>query len=309
MDISSKRIVFVTGKGGVGKSFTAATIAFREARKGRRVCLVELGSRSFYESYFETRGIGYEPVEIFQNLHVALLTPEDSIREYVTYYLKVSKLYDLIFQNKVARTFMNAVPGLNEMAILGKLTSDIRHVGPQSEYDLYVVDCYSTGHALALFRASKGISEIVKVGPVSEQTRAMSDILKTPTLVSYVLVTLAEEMPINETFELHKALKEEFGAESTIILNRLLQPPVSPDEIGDLIRNNKLPEGMGDFVKYLTFKIEKQKQAYKVLKDRMHEETLAIPLIFPRGQSSMSTEDKLAVAADYLEKKWELTSS
>src|ERR1039457_5609085 len=107
MDITSKRLIFITGKGGVGKSVTAAGLAFQEAQKGRRVCLVELGSQSFYETFFETRGIGYEPTEVLNGVHISLLTPEQSIREYVLHYLKIPKLYDLLFQNRVMKAFLN----------------------------------------------------------------------------------------------------------------------------------------------------------------------------------------------------------
>ena len=101
MDLSSKKLIFVTGKGGVGKSIVAASIALKEARKGRRVCLMELGHQSFYESFFETRGIGYEPSEVIPQVHISLLSPEECLKEYALHYLKLPKLYDLLFQNKV----------------------------------------------------------------------------------------------------------------------------------------------------------------------------------------------------------------
>src|ERR1700722_12236379 len=151
MNLDGKRLVFVTGKGGVGKSVCAASIAWAEARKGRKVCLFELGNQSFYESFFQTRGIGYEPSEIVPDVHISLLTAESSLKEYILHFLKVQKLYDVFFQNKVMKAFLNATPALSELAILGKLTSEIRGIF-KHEYDLFVVDCYSTGHALALFR-------------------------------------------------------------------------------------------------------------------------------------------------------------
>src|SRR5271165_3200118 len=147
MNISGKRLVFVTGKGGVGKSVCAAALAWSEAKKGRKVCLVELGHQSFYESLFETRGIGYEPSEIVSDVHISLLNPDSCVKEYVVHFLKVPKLYDIFFQNKVMKAFMNAAPAVSELSILGKLTSEIRGVFA-SEYDVYIVDCYSTGHAL-----------------------------------------------------------------------------------------------------------------------------------------------------------------
>jgi anion-transporting ArsA/GET3 family ATPase len=305
MNFSGKKIVFVTGKGGVGKSFTAAAIAYREAKRGQRVCLAELGSQSFFNSFFETSGIGYEPVEILQNLHVSLLTPEESLREYVLYYIKVGKLYDLFFNNRVTRAFFNACPGVNEVSILGKLTSGIRGVGPKVEYDLFVVDCFSTGHALALFRAPGAIAKAVSMGPLGEQTRDMTKILRDPSLVAYVVVTLAEEMPVNETLELSQALKDEFNAEIDTVVNRLILPPVSDGELRDLLQSRGAGQGFQDFLKYLAFKTERQKYTHDLLRAKVGE-VFGIPLIFSQAQHSLSAEERMERAAQNLEKPWAL---
>src|ERR1700733_15291309 len=124
MNLDGKRLVFVTGKGGVGKSVCAASIAWLEAKKGRKVCLFELGNQSFYESFFQTRGIGYEPSEVVPDVHISLLSPENSLKECILHFVKVPKLYDLVFQNKIMKSFLNATPALPELSILGKLTSE-----------------------------------------------------------------------------------------------------------------------------------------------------------------------------------------
>src|SRR5262245_55823807 len=141
MRITNERLILVTGKGGVGKSACAAAIAWMEARKGRKVLLVELGSQSFYESFFKTRGVGYDPVEICPDVHLALLTPEECLKEYVTHFLKVPRLYSLLFENRVMKALLNAAPALSELALLGKLTSDIREI-IKTDYDVIVCDCY-----------------------------------------------------------------------------------------------------------------------------------------------------------------------
>jgi anion-transporting ArsA/GET3 family ATPase len=176
MDLSNKKIIFVTGKGGVGKSVCAAAIAWGQARLGRHVCLVELGGQSFYESFFQTRGISYEPSEVIRDVHISIFSPEMCLREYVLHFLKVPKLYDLFFQNKVMKAFISAAPAIAELSILGKLTADIRGI-IKSEYDVFVVDCYSTGHALALLRAPRGLSDTFKSGPLFEQSKDIDEIL------------------------------------------------------------------------------------------------------------------------------------
>ena len=160
MNLSDKKLVFVTGKGGVGKSVCAAAIAWREARKGRKVCLFELGSQSFYEAFFQTRGIGYEPSEVVPDVHISLLSPESALREYVLHFVRVPKLYDVLFHNKVIKSFLNATPALPEISILGKLTSEIR--GIFTTFSWWIVSAQAT---LWLFcelpRDSRELSEPV----------------------------------------------------------------------------------------------------------------------------------------------------
>ncbi|MDZ4676273.1 MAG: ArsA family ATPase [Oligoflexia bacterium] len=302
MDLSSQKIVFVTGKGGVGKSVCAASIAWAEARKGRRVCLVELGSQSFYESFFETRGISYEPSEVIPDVHIALYTPQDCLREYVLHFLKVPKLYDIFFQNKVMKAFLNASPALAELSILGKLTSDIRGILPD-DYDLYVVDCYSTGHAMALFRAPEGLSAIFKSGPLHDQARDIAQVLKNPEQTHYVLVTLPEEMPITEAEEFYSMLKTEQNAQISVICNKLIAPPLTRSEQVELTKSVK-DQNMHEFLEYIQFKEKNQDQQLARLA-KLSTEYYGVPLIL----DSLSSQDCIAHFATHLEKPWILTNS
>ncbi|MCC6278748.1 MAG: arsenical pump-driving ATPase [Oligoflexia bacterium] len=277
MKFTTQKIVFVTGKGGVGKSMAAAALAWREARAGKKVCLVELGDQSFYESFFETRGVGYEPSEIIPDFHLSLLTSNDCVREYIIHFIKVPKLYDLFFQNKIMKAFLNAAPAIGEIAILGKLTSDLRGVIPD-DYDLYIVDGYSTGHALALLRAPSGLSATFKNGPVFDQAAHMDRIIKNPEHLHFVVVTLAEEMPVVETLELKDALKNEFNGRVSLILNKTLQPPVTASERHDLAHEIQ-DSGLQTFVRYLDDKERAQDHYRKQLLSAGFDSFSEVPLI------------------------------
>lgn len=234
MDLSDKKLILVSGKGGVGKSSVAAALALKISRQGKRVLLAELGSQSFYESFFETRGIGYEPIEIAPDFHLALFTPEECLQEYVTHYVKLPKLYDLLFDNRVTRAFLNAAPALSEISLLGKITSDIRDVVPTG-YDVMVVDCYSSGYAMALLRAPKAIAGAFRIGPIHDESESIFRAISNPKTTHYVLVTLAEEMPVQETLELKTQLKDEFNAETTVVCTRLFTPPLGLQDIEAVI--------------------------------------------------------------------------
>jgi anion-transporting ArsA/GET3 family ATPase len=297
MNLASKKIIFVSGKGGVGKSVCAAAVAWQQARLGKHVCLVELGNQSFYESFFQTRGIGYEPSEIIRDIHISIYTPEMCLREYVLHFLKVPKLYDLFFQNKVMKAFMNAAPAIAELSILGKLTGDQRGI-LRKEYDTFVVDCYSTGHAMALLRAPRGLSETFKSGPLFEQSRDIDKILCDPTKTHFVVTTLPEEMPVSETLEFCEKLKAEFNADPTVVCNGIVSPPLGQSELKEIeaaSSDSKLKE----FINYVLFKVKIQcEQLDRISKDR--GSFYGVPQIFNATNGQRYVEE----FSTYLEKPW-----
>lgn len=299
MNITSQRLIFVTGKGGVGKSACAAAVAWKEAQKGRKVCLVELGGQSFYEPYFETRGIGYDPMEVVPDIQIANFTADEALKEYVLHYLRVPKLYNIFFQNRVMKAFFSAAPAIAELAILGKLTSEIRDILPMG-YDVFVVDCYSTGHALALFRAPRGVAQAIKAGPVHEQAQEMLQVLCNPDETYYYLVTIPEELPTNETIELQSQLKEEFSANTSVICTRLMFPPIS-DAAQDSLERAVEDKNMGDFIEFVKFKNETQRNQLAKLRE-IDPEFFGVPLVLNSKQGQEHMEE----IATYLETPWDL---
>lgn len=273
----AQRLLFVSGKGGVGKSLIAAALASENARLGKRVLLVEIGDTSYYKDFWRLDAVGHEPIRLPYGFDLALWSSESCLREYVLYYLKLERLYQLFFENKVMSALIGVAPGLNEVAILGKITSGIRKVGPALEYDLLVIDCYATGHALALLQAPKGMMEAIKFGPMGHHSREMEKVLENPDLTSYKVVTLLEEMPVIETLEFRDALKRSLGAECEVIANKVLTPPVGDDELAKI---GAIDSGsLGEFARYLASIVKRQDECSFTLRDtgaRVHH----VPLVF-----------------------------
>src|SRR5690606_11460967 len=110
-----KPIIFVTGKGGVGKSLYAAALAKKLSGLGRKVLLVELGTNTFYQSYLGLSRVGFEPTQINPNFEIARWSSDECLRQYVTYLIKIEKLYDIFFENKIMREIIDASPALKEL--------------------------------------------------------------------------------------------------------------------------------------------------------------------------------------------------
>ena len=262
--MKDKKILFVSGKGGVGKSLIAAAIAYDEAKAGRRVLLVEVGDNSYYKDFWNLDSVGPEPKPLKEmGFDLAMWSGETCLREYVLYYLRSERIYRIFFENKIMRALVNVAPGLSEIAILGKITSGIRKVGPPLEYDLIVVDCYATGHALALLAAPKGLQEAIKFGPMGTHSREIDALLRDQKLVGYVVATLLEELPVTETLEFRDKLRELLGQPSAVVANKWTPLPATRDELVSIEKADHA--GLGEFAKYLCAIGDRQDSFYAAL--------------------------------------------
>ncbi len=217
--MKDQKIIFVTGKGGVGKSVVALAFAKKLARN-KRVLLVELGLRSFYSDFLKFP-VEYQPQSYQENLDIALWSGAECLREYAIHLLKIESLYKLFFENRISRSLIDVAPALSELAILGKITSGIRDVGPPLNYDVIVVDCYATGHMMALLRAPRGMAEAVRFGPMAEQTSTMLATIRNFKICEYIIVSLPEELPAVEADELHREILDEVGVKPQIYCNKI----------------------------------------------------------------------------------------
>jgi anion-transporting ArsA/GET3 family ATPase len=214
-----RRLVFVTGKGGVGKTSVAAAVALLAARAGRRVLVCEMDAKDALASAFDTSGLTFEPRQIEPGLWAMAMNTEDSLREYLRLFVKVPLIGRI---GPLARTFdfvADAAPGVKEILAVGKLCHEVR----ERHYDLVVVDAEASGHIVAQIGAPKVIRDLVNVGLVREQTEWMLELLQDPVVTGVAVVTTPEEMPVTETAELVGRLEHETGVRpSVLVANRVL---------------------------------------------------------------------------------------
>lgn len=240
-DLLERRLLFVTGKGGVGKTTIAAALALLAAQRGKRTLVAEVDAKGNLADFYETGPTAFKEREVSPGLWAMSMNTEESLKEYLSLQLKIPLIAKI---GPLARTFdfvANAAPGVKEILTVGKFLWEVR----ERSYDLVVVDAVATGHITGQLAAPQAIKELVQVGLVRDQTGWMLDILGDPAQTGVVIVSAPEEMPVNETLELAGRLRTETVVDlAAVVANRVLPELFgrAEEEVFDALC--ALPEGV-----------------------------------------------------------------
>jgi anion-transporting ArsA/GET3 family ATPase len=229
-----KRLVFVTGKGGVGKTTVAAALGLAAARAGKRTIVCEVARQERMSRVFHREGVGPEETELADGLFAISIDPQRALEEYLEDQLGSRRLAHLMFGNRIFDYFVAATPGMRELTSIGKvweLAQLERRHRRAATYDLVVVDAPASGHGLAMLETPRTFREAVRVGPIARQADVLHSFITDAKTTGVVAVALAEEMPVNETVELEERLDREMGmAIDHVVVNAVLPERFTSEE-------------------------------------------------------------------------------
>jgi anion-transporting ArsA/GET3 family ATPase len=229
-----KRLVFVTGKGGVGKTTVAAALGLAAARQGKRTIVCEVARQERMSRVFRREGVGWSESELAENLYAISIDPQQSLEEYLEDQIGSRRLAHLLFHNRIFDYFTTAAPGVRELVTIGKvweLAQLERRRSSDTPYDLVIVDAAASGHGLATLRAPRTFRDVARVGTVSRQAERIDSFITDARQTGVVVVALPEEMPVNETVEFRGKLVEEMGmAIDAVVVNGLFPERFTGDD-------------------------------------------------------------------------------
>ncbi len=201
-----KKLVFVGGKGGVGKTVVSQAIA---------QCLADENKKTLWVTFEDPTRPQGERIHVSKNLWHVNCEASLAFEEYIGLKIGVPRLTKIFLQNKVMRYLSKASPGIHELVLLGKVWYE------RQFFDRVIIDMPSTGYGLAMFQSTANFARLFSGGPIHHDAEAMLETFRDPEQTSHVIVSLPEEMPLVESLELQDYLLNLFPKNPpTFIVNR-----------------------------------------------------------------------------------------
>ncbi len=225
----------VTGKGGVGKSVVTAALGKLLAGRGRKVLLFEVDPRENLHQLLNTQPSGGEIINASPRLYLQHIEPRELIDDLVREKLKVKLLVNRVLGSPVHRHFTEGAPGLKESAVFGRALRMVEGHGPRAlrRPDVVILDAPATGHGVSWLAAPQLVADVVRSGPIGHMAELIATFLGDRSRSGVVVVTTAEEMPVEESLELMESLDQRFDREPEAVIANALYPVTDDEESDD----------------------------------------------------------------------------
>jgi len=210
LPLLQRRLIFVTGKGGAGKTTVARALGMVAAQQGLRTIVADMNGAGDQHEH-----------ELGPNLFTLSIDPQRAMEEYLAVKVR-GPAAAVLSHSRLFAAFAMATPGMRELLSLGKvweLAQHSRRTVGGVPYDLTIVDAPASGHGAAILRTPRTFAEIAKVGPIANQANRIAETLHDPDFTAIVAVAIPEELAVAETLELHEALLRERLDLAAVVLN------------------------------------------------------------------------------------------
>jgi len=272
------QLIFICGKGGVGKSMYACFLAKKLSKEKKNTLLIQVNAKDSHCHILNSKPITAQIKAIESYLWAVNVTPQDSLQEYLLLKVSSKRMYRLVFDNALMRSFLRFVPSLAELNMLGKIWyhAEERDDDENPRYEHIVVDCPATGHGFRFLKVARVTYEGVKKGVIANEAFIIAKTLENPRRTGLHLVTLPEELPVNESLEFIKNIKEsKMIALHRIVANTCLKN-IFDDKAGhDLIMSKDLRPKLREILN-CCLRRSKEEKLQKIQLERLFE---AIPEI------------------------------
>lgn len=307
-DFFAPKILIVSGKGGVGKTTVAASLALAAARRGRTVCVAEVDRKGTLPRLFGGEELTYEPREMAPGVWGMNIVPEAALAEYLDVQYHMKRISKVLTSSHFVDYITTAAPGLKDILVLGKIwyLEQGRAGGPdEPRFDTIIVDAPAAGHMLTFLQAPMGLSDAVRVGPIKRQSEWLIDMLTSPKRSRVHLVTLAEEMPVSETLETSQVLEGSLGLSmGPIFANAVYSELLSAEEqklLQSVLEDGRADElmepagkvglhleeedldALAGYARFLQARRSIQQEHLDHLRDGVDEQIIELPFLFSAG--------------------------